>query len=71
MRFHIHPAAAETHALGLESEPLFEGRIAAELDFSARAEDALPGQPESITQDGRDSASSTRETCGSRHTPVR
>ncbi len=35
--FHIHFAAPEAHAFAFQPQPLFDGRIAAQLDFSARA----------------------------------
>lgn len=39
-----HALAAETHPLGLEPQALFERRLAAQADFAAGAEHAVPRQ---------------------------
>lgn len=62
VRFHIHLAAAEAHAFGFEPESLFHGRIAAQLDLAASAEDALPGQSETVAQNGNDLARCSRKS---------
>src|SRR5690349_12487988 len=36
VRLHIHAPPAEAHAFGLQPEALLDGRIAAQLDLSAR-----------------------------------
>ena len=43
MLFHIRFSAAETNPFGFEAESLLDSGVAAELDFSTRAQDALPG----------------------------
>lgn len=51
VRFHIHLAAAETHAFGFEPESLFYGGIAAQLDFAPGAEHPLPGKSKAMSED--------------------
>jgi hypothetical protein len=49
----IRPASAKPYALSLQSQPLFDGRIAAQLDLAACAQHALPGQSEAAMQHPR------------------
>ena len=57
MRVHVHSPPAKAHAFRFQSKALFEGRITAQLDFSARAEHALPRQTIGSAQDSRNLAS--------------
>jgi len=46
VRFHIHPPSAEAHTFTFQPQPLFNGRISAQLNLAARAQNAMPGQSE-------------------------
>jgi hypothetical protein len=50
VKFHIHATPAENYAFSFETKPLLEGGITAQLDFSACAQDAMPGQSEGAMQ---------------------
>src|SRR6185437_6762920 len=67
---HIDLATAEANALGFQSEALFEGRVAAQLDFSAGAEHTLPRQSVGAVQHFRDLASMARQSCRTGHSAV-
>ena len=56
MCLHIHAPAAETHSLRLQSQSLFDSRVAAELDLATCAQHSLPGQTEGALQNTRDLA---------------
>ncbi|SPE28271.1 hypothetical protein SBA7_120047 [Candidatus Sulfotelmatobacter sp. SbA7] len=46
MALHVYAAASKHHPFGFETEPLFDGGVAAQFDFSSRAKYALPGESE-------------------------
>ncbi len=56
MKFHVDAAAAKGDAFGFEAETLLKSRLAAEFDFSAGTENALPGQSDGPAQDADDLA---------------
>jgi hypothetical protein len=56
VRFHVHALPAEAHSFRFQAQPLFDGRIAAQLDLSACSEDALPRQTKGSVQYSRDLA---------------
>jgi len=51
---HINFAPPKYYAFGFETEALFDGGIAAQFDFSARTQYALPRQSERAFQDSCD-----------------
>lgn len=63
VRFHVYPAAAEADAFGFQTQPLLNRVIAAQLDFAAGAEHALPGQSKGTMQDARYLAGMAWEAC--------
>ncbi len=44
VRFHICTTTSEADTFGFQAKTLLQGRVAAQLDFAAGAEHALPGQ---------------------------
>ena len=64
MRFHVYSTAPKTHTFGFQPKALLKSGIAAELDFAARAQHALPGQAVGAAQDFCDLASVSRKTSG-------
>ena len=50
MRLHIYPPPAEAHALGLQPQPLLNGRVSGQLDLTACSQNPLPRQPKSTAQ---------------------
>jgi hypothetical protein len=49
-RFHVHFPSAESHAFSFQPQPLFDCRIARELNLTPCSQDALPRQPESAAK---------------------
>ena len=41
---HIHAASAEGDSLGFQAQALFESGVSPQFDFTAHAQDAMPGQ---------------------------
>jgi hypothetical protein len=68
--FHVHLPPAKADALGFQAQPLLDGRIAAQLDFSARSQDALPGQSEAAMQHLCHLPRRPRKSRSSRNRPV-
>lgn len=64
MTRHVHSAPAKDYAFGFKAHALFEGRGAAQFDFSAGAQDAVPGNPESSAQSGGNLARAARQSSG-------
>ena len=60
MKFHIDAASAEGYAFGFEAKALLDGGVTAKLDFSAGAEDTMPGQSDGAVQ------GPCYSTCGAR-----
>ena len=50
--FHVHPDSDQADAFRLEAHALFEGVLSGEEDFSARADDALPGNRATAAVEG-------------------
>lgn len=50
MAAHVDAATAERDSFGFEAEPLFDRRVAPQLDLSSGAEDAMPGEPKGPMQ---------------------
>ena len=50
MPFDIYAPPPEAHALSLQSQPLFDGGIAAQLNLATRSQHALPREPERAPQ---------------------
>ena len=46
VRFHVDATAAKSYPFGFQSESLFDGVIAPQLDFTARSKHPLPRQSE-------------------------
>lgn len=59
---HADSAAAEGDAFGLQAQPLFDELIAAQLDLTAGAHDAMPGESEGGVQHARHQPRRPRET---------
>ena len=62
---HIDASAAEGDAFHLQTESLLGSTFSGELDGTARADDALPGQAGNLTKNAYDLAGSSRPACGS------
>jgi len=70
-QLHIHLRPAKAHAFCFQPQPLLNGRIATQLDFSARAQHALPRQSKSAMQNPRHQPRATRQSRCSRDRSVR
>src|SRR5438034_8405927 len=46
VRLHIDSPAAEAYTFAFQPQPLFDGRISAQLNLAACAQNAMPGQSE-------------------------
>jgi len=67
MLLHIHLAPAKPHALSFQPQPLLYGRIAAQFNLSARAQNPLPGQSVSPMQHPRRQSRPSGKARRSRH----
>ena len=67
MTLHINPAATKGYAFGFEAQALFNGGVAAKLDFAASAKDSLPRQAEGTSQNPDDLAGSAGIACAPGH----
>ena len=56
MLFHVDAAAAEGDAFGFEAKALLKAGFSTQLDFTAGAENALPGESDGAAQDADDLA---------------
>src|SRR5215469_15207440 len=70
VRLHIHPPPAEAHAFGLQTKSLLDGRIPAQFDFAAGAEDPVPGQPERAPEYACDLPCEPRQSRRPRHRAI-
>ena len=70
MAGHVDPLPPKNHAFGFEAHALFESGVAAELDLSAGAQDAVPRYAECRAQCGGDLAGGSAQASGSRDRSV-
>ena len=62
--FHIDAAAAKDDVFTFQAKALFEGVIAAKLDLSTGAQNAVPGQANRSMKGPRHQAGAAAETSG-------
>lgn len=60
MALHIDPSATKRHPFHVQTESLLGAVFAAQLDRTARSQNAVPWQPRNLLQDANDLAGSTR-----------
>ena len=70
MPFHIHPRPAESHALHAQAEFLFRAIFSAQLDRTARADHAMPGQSRNLAQNTHHLARRSRPAGSLSHSPI-
>lgn len=67
---HIHPRPAESDALHAQAKFLFSAIFSAQLDCTARADHAMPGQSRNLAQNTHHLARRSRPASGLSHSPI-
>ncbi len=66
MTLHVDAGSAKGHALQAQTEGLFGGIFTAELNGSAGADHAMPGQPFSLMENAHNLTRTSGPACGFR-----